>query len=176
MSEFIKELTKTFPDEKSIKVAKQKYKLMKKTNPRKIIDMYMEKIKGDEGMLTSNNEEFIEKNKDILTGVDISVIWNKCSENTKAAIWKYLNTLYVIGTTITAIPAGMMEGIEKIALECVDKMKDQDGNINEMPDMETIMKGMQNMLGGAGANGSPNDIMNLFGSLEAMSNNHAEKK
>lgn len=163
MNEFIKELNKIFPDEKNIKTVKQKFKILKKTNPRKIIDIYMEKVKGMEELLTSNNEEFIEKNKNIIIGLDISELWENCSDNTKSAIWKYLNTLYVIGTTVTAIPAGMMEGIEKIALECVDKMKNEDGGISEMPDMNAIMKGMQNMLGGS------NEMMGLLSSLETMS-------
>ena len=173
MSEFIKELSKTFPEEKTIKTAKQKFKILKKTNPRKMIDVYMEKIKGMEELLTNNNEEFIQKNKNIINGLDISELWSKCSDDTKSAIWKYLNTLYILGTTVTAIPSGMMEGIEKIALECVDKMKDENGGISEMPDMNSIMKGMQNMLGGS------NDMMGLLSSLESMSkqnsnNNQAE--
>lgn len=172
LKEFLKELENTFPEEKQIKTVRQRYKILKKTNPRKIVEMYMTGISGDESLLTSNNEEFIFKHSEMIPGLNLKSFWDRCSDNTKASIWKYLNTLYVIGTTIVAIPQNMMEGIEKIAMQCAENMQNQSLNENQMPDMSVLMKSMQSVFANQ-ENG--NDLLNMLGSLQDMKNNQAEK-
>lgn len=65
------------------------------------------------------------------------------SVNTKAATWQYLQTLYMLGTTITAIPAETLSLIEGIAKDCADKMETNGGEI----DQDALMSMMGNMLG-----------------------------
>jgi hypothetical protein len=65
------------------------------------------------------------------------------SANTKAATWQYLQTLYMLGTTITSIPDDTLKMIEGIAKECADKMQGDDGELNQ----DALMKMMGNMLG-----------------------------
>ena len=66
------------------------------------------------------------------------------SENTKDVTWQYLQPLYMLGTTITSIPADTLSMIEGIAKDCADKMQTGDGNI----DQDALMKMMGGMLGG----------------------------
>jgi hypothetical protein len=65
------------------------------------------------------------------------------SENTRAATWQYLQTLYMLGTTITSIPDDTLKMIEGIAKECADKMQNDGGGI----DQDALMKMMGGMLG-----------------------------
>jgi len=65
------------------------------------------------------------------------------SDNTKAATWQYLQTLYMLGTTITAIPADTLSLIEGIAKDCADKMETNGGQL----DQDALMKMMGSMLG-----------------------------
>ena len=62
----------------------------------------------------------------------------------KGAIWQYIQTLYMLGTTITSIPAETLTMIENVAKQCADKMQSEGGDIDE----SQLMKSMQGMLGG----------------------------
>jgi hypothetical protein len=66
------------------------------------------------------------------------------SQNTRDVTWQYLQTLYMLGTTITSIPADTLSMIEGIAKDCADKMQTEGGSI----DQDALMKMMGGMLGG----------------------------
>ena len=66
------------------------------------------------------------------------------SPNTKAATWQYLQTLYMLGTTITSLPDDTLSQIEEIAKGVASQMQDGDGDI----DQDALMKMMGSMLGG----------------------------
>ena len=83
---------------------------------------------------------------DMLKDLNIKSYWSRMSANTKAATWQYLQTLYMLGTTITAIPAETLSLIETIAKDCADKMQTEGGEI----DQDALMKMMGSMLGGMG--------------------------
>ena len=65
------------------------------------------------------------------------------SGNTRSATWQYLQTLYMLGITITSIPDETLKMIEGIAKDCADKMQDGDGEINQ----DALMSMMGNILG-----------------------------
>ena len=64
---------------------------------------------------------------DFLKDVNIQSHWDTCSENTKNAIWQYVQTLYMLGTTIKSIPAETLSVIENVAKECADKLGSGEG-------------------------------------------------
>ena len=66
------------------------------------------------------------------------------STGTKDATWQYLQTLYMLGTTITSIPADTLNLIEGIAKDCAEKMETEGGEL----DQAALMKMMGSMLGG----------------------------
>ena len=53
------------------------------------------------------------------------------SDGTKNAVLQYLQTLYMLGTTITAIPQETLAVIENVAKDCADKIQSGDGQIDE---------------------------------------------
>ena len=79
-----------------------------------------------------------------MKGVNLEKHWGSASEGTKDAIWQYIQTLYMLGTTIQSVPADMLAMIESVAKQCADKMQNDDGEIDE----SALMKTMQGMLGG----------------------------
>ena len=142
LDEFLNELMETFPKVTKIKTYYHTFETMKKTNARKILDTFMEAVKGNEEAISNKDEKFL-LNNPFLAEVEIKKWWTpNLSENTKDAIWKYLNTLVFLGTSITAIPPDMMKGIEDVAEKCMKSMGD-DG----MPDMNMLMKNVQQMMG-----------------------------
>ena len=149
LSQFLVELHKTFPDETGIKKMTTSFELLKTTNPRLIVDGFMKGVTPFADRISAKDENFIleEIEKiDMLKDLNIKNYWARMSPNTKAATWQYLQTLYMLGTTITAIPAETLSLIESIAKDCADKMQTEGGEI----DQDALMKMMGSMLGGMG--------------------------
>jgi hypothetical protein len=147
MGQFLVELHKTFPDEKGIKKMLTSFDLIKSTNPRIIVDGFMKGVSPYSDKISAKDETFLLKEIDtidVLKDLNIKSYWTKMSENTKDVTWQYLQTLYMLGTTITSIPADTLSMIEGIAKDCADKMQTGDGNI----DQDALMKMMGGMLGG----------------------------
>jgi hypothetical protein len=149
LSQFLVELHKTFPEEKGIKKMTTSFEMLKQTNPRLIVDGFMKGVTPYADKISSKDESFlleeIEK-IELLKDLNIKSYWSRMSDNTKAATWQYLQTLYMLGTTITAIPAETLNLIEGIAKDCADKMQTEGGEI----DQDALMKMMGSMLGGMG--------------------------
>jgi len=147
LSQFLVELHKTFPEEKGIKKMTTSFEMLKQTNPRLIVDGFMKGVTPYADKISSKDESFlleeIEK-IELLKDLNIKSYWSRMSDNTKAATWQYLQTLYMLGTTITAIPAETLSLIEGIAKDCADKMETNGGQL----DQDALMKMMGTMLGG----------------------------
>ena len=149
LSQFLVELHKTFPDETGIKKMTTSFELLKTTNPRLIVDGFMKGVTPFADRISAKDENFIleEIEKiDMLKDLNIKNYWARMSPATRAATWQYLQTLYMLGTTITAIPAETLSLIESIAKDCADKMQTEGGEI----DQDALMKMMGSMLGGMG--------------------------
>lgn len=147
MGQFLVELHRTFPDEKGIKKMLASFDLIKSTNPRIIVDGFMKGVSPYSDKISAKDETFLLKEIDtidVLKDLNIKTYWTKMSENTKNVTWQYLQTLYMLGTTITAIPEDTLSMIEGIAKDCADKMQTGDGNI----DQDALMKMMGGLLGG----------------------------
>jgi hypothetical protein len=65
------------------------------------------------------------------------------SQITKDAIWQYLQTLYMLGTTIVSIPADTLNMIESVAKQCADTMQGGGGL-----DEKALMSSMSGLFGG----------------------------
>ena len=149
LSQFLVELHKTFPDETGIKKMTTSFEILKSTNPRLIVDGFMKGVTPFADRISAKDENFIleEIEKiDMLKDLNIKNYWARMSPATRAATWQYLQTLYMLGTTITAIPAETLSLIESIAKDCADKMQTEGGEI----DQDALMKMMGSMLGGMG--------------------------
>ena len=105
LSQFLVELHKTFPDETGIKKMTTSFEILKTTNPRLIVDGFMKGVTPFADRISAKDENFIleEIEKiDMLKDLNIKNYWARMSPATKAATWQYLQTLYMLGTTITA--------------------------------------------------------------------------
>jgi|TARA_B110000305_G_scaffold41744_1_gene43562 hypothetical protein len=147
MSQFLVELHKTFPEEKGIKKMLTSFDLLKSTNPRLVVDGYMKGVSPYADKISAKDETFLLEeieNIDFLKELDIKRYWSKMSEGTKGATWQYLQTLYMLGTTITALPADTLSQIENIAKGVANNMQNGDGEL----DQDALMQMMGSMLKG----------------------------
>jgi len=146
MGQFLVELHKTFPEEKGIKKMMTSFDLLKTTNPRLVVDGFMKGVSPYADKISAKDETFLLKEIEtieFLKDLDIKSYWERMSANTKSATWQYLQTLYMLGTTIVSIPDDTLKMIEGIAKDCADKIQSGDGQI----DQDALMKMMGGMLG-----------------------------
>jgi hypothetical protein len=147
MGQFLVELHKTLPEEKGIKKMLTSFDLLKTTNPRLVVDGFMSGMTPYAEQLSSRDEKFFmeeTKNVDFLKDLDFATLWGIMSVNTKEATWQYLQTLYMLGTTILSIPAETLTMIESLAKDCADKLENGDQEI----DQDALMKMIGGMMGG----------------------------
>ena len=147
MGQFLVELHKTFPEEKGIKKMMTSFDVLKSTNPRLVVDAFMKGVTPYAEKISSKDDSFLLKEIetiDFLKDLNIKSYWERMSANTKGATWQYIQTLYMLGTTITSIPDDTLKMIEGIAKECADKMENDGGEL----DQDALMKMMGSMLGG----------------------------
>lgn len=116
LSQFLSELTQTFPEEKGIKKYEAAFDLLRKSNPRKVVENFMRIVTPLQERIMAKDETVItSENLKSLNELNIGKHWETASENTRACIWQYLQTLLMLGMTITALPAETLAAIEGVA-------------------------------------------------------------
>lgn len=145
MGQFIAELHKAFPQEGSIKKFMTSFELLRDTNGRKVVEGYMGGIAPFASKISNKDESFIFEdlpNIELLKDLKFASLWEKASPRTKDAIWQYMQTLYMLGTAISAVPQETLSVIENLARDAADKI--QGGEIDE----SALQKMMAGFLGG----------------------------
>ena len=117
LNEFLNELYETFPEEQQIKDVidmLQKYTEDEKDSFYKNLSS---EIKHNGKLITSNNPKLFKKGKiEFFDKIKLHKIWKKeFGKKTRDAIWKYINTLNIICTTVDSIPKDLLMNIEKMA-------------------------------------------------------------
>ena len=172
LDQFIDELRQTFPEESGIRKYQASFEIFRKSNPRKCVETFMNAISPYANEITSRNEAFFQRDLDFLEDLSIKSNWTPAlSQTTKDAIWQYLHTLYMLGTTIVSIPADTLNMIETMASQCADKLQSSDGQIDEKALMRSVT-GLLGNLGGmfGGADGG------VMGALQSPAAADAPKK
>lgn len=154
LEEFLNEMSKTYPEENAIVIKIKEIQELKDSEKESYFDSIKCDLEKVSSKITNKNENAFKKGKvQFFDSIKMYKLWKiEVSEDTRDAIWKYLNTLYVLSSTISALPKDLMKSIENMAQECANKLS-QD---NENPDQEldlskldigSLMSGMQNILG-----------------------------
>ena len=150
MGQFLVELHKTFPEEKGIKKMLTSFDVLKSSNPRLCVDGFMKGVSPYADQISSKNDKFLLEecsNIDFLKDLDLASYWERMSNNTKDATWQYIQTLFMLGTTIMALPPDKMAQIEALAQGVASQLQNEGGELNE----DALMKMMGSMLGGLGS-------------------------
>ena len=152
MGQFLDELVLTFPEDEVIYESKMKFKVARAATPRVPLDNYMDAVKPFAEKLMAKDETFFsEDSKKVgwLAELNIDKLWaSDLTEQTRAAIWQYLQTLYILGTTITMFPPETLSMIESVAEKCAENM--QETGSFDMSAMSSLFSSLLSN-GGAGA-------------------------
>lgn len=130
MDQFLTELNLTFPENKAVIKFQAAFELLRQTSPSQILDNFMNSVKPYGAKIMAKDDTFIivdSKNIDALAGLDLSTMWNDSNMTTRAAIWQYLQYLFVLGTTLKSFPKDTISMIEKMAEQCASQFKEGGG-------------------------------------------------
>lgn len=148
MQQFLSELSKTFPEEKGIKKFQTSFDLLKSSNPKKCVELFMSGVSPYSNEISQKNDDFFLKNASEIEGIkdlNITKYWtDELSQPTKDAIWQYLQTLFMLGNTITAIPDETLSMIENVAKQCAENIQNGEGEFDE----KALMGTMNSLFGG----------------------------
>jgi hypothetical protein len=150
MNQFIGEITQVFPDEPS------------KTPVD--LNTFMKQISSWVPKMTARDDEFFSEDNEFAKSMGLHIIWKRadCTENTKQAIWQYLQSLYMIGTTLSMFPPETLSAIEAAAENCAKNMK---MNPNGQLDEKALMAGVNSMLSQMMSGGANNPFASIMGSM-----------
>lgn len=149
MGQFLTELRTTFPEETKLKTYESHFEMMKKMNPRKVVEVFMESVRPYQEKVMAQDEQFLLNNAEkisFLNDLNITRWWTAdVSDNTKNAIWQYLKTLLTLGNLIISIPKDTLKQIEGFAEKAAESM--QQGGGTDQVDLNGLMGMMSGLLG-----------------------------
>jgi len=156
MQQFLDELVLTFPEEKKLAKYQAAFDVMKSATPKKPLKEFMASVGPYANTLMQKDEAFFKvhvKKISFLSDLNIDSLWtDDLSQTTKDAIWQYLQTLYILGTTISSLPAETLTMIESVAQKCAGQIQENatnaDGTVDEAALMNTMSGLMNNLLKG----------------------------
>jgi len=142
--QFISELESTFPEEPAFKKYMISIDIMRAANPRKCVDAFMKGAGKYSNQIMQKDDSFFSDFEEL----PIKKYWNDdLSEGTKNAIWQYLQTLNILGMTITTIPADMLSMVEGAAAKCAESMQGGGDEKSLMSGMSSLFSSMTGLLG-----------------------------
>lgn len=145
MEQFIDELVKTFPEEQNlIKGYQESFEMAKMANDRLPLKTFMSEVSPYASQIMARDETFFTDHAEeieFLKETNMKKYWPDLSENTKNAIWQYIHTMYMLATTISALPADTMSMIESLAQQLESKLT-ADG-VDETALMNNMMSLLQ---------------------------------
>lgn len=152
MGQFLTELRTTFPEESKLKTYESHFEMMKKMNPRKVVEVFMESVRPYQEKVMAQDEQFLLNNADkisFLNDLNITRWWTTdVSDNTKNAIWQYLKTLLTLGNLIVSIPSDTLKQIEGFAEKAAESMQQGGGDDGAgQVDLNGLMGMMSGLLG-----------------------------
>jgi hypothetical protein len=169
MGQFLGELANVFPEEPAIQAA------LTAPRDRATFDEFMKNMRNWSTQMMQKSDSFWVEENAFVKGLNMHVIWktDACTPNTKAATWQYLQSLYMIGTTMSMFPPETLAMIESAAENCAKNMQQGGGAIDE-----NALNGMLAQMLGGGGGGNP--LAALMGGIsrpqEPKKNRSSKKK
>jgi hypothetical protein len=141
MEQFLTELNLTFPNNKAVIKFQASFELVRAATPSKVLDEFMKAVKPYRNKIMQKDQTFILEDSEkiqALKDIDIQSMWQIASDNTKDAIWQYLQTLIIFGTTIKTFPPETMSIIESMAAKCAEQITSEGEEFSIMDLMSTL--------------------------------------
>lgn len=157
MKNFVEELADVFPEERQIRTFLDGFDGFITLNPRSCMDMFVEALTPHSAMAMAKDPALFDRLQ-FPGGIDFKKLWAAdLSDNTRAAIWQYINLLFVLGTAVRSMPPEMLQGIESVAQSCASQLESGQLDLGALGGM---------LMGGGGGLGGLGALASLAGGME----------
>jgi hypothetical protein len=148
MKNFVTELNETFPEFTELSIFAAGFDAFVAMDPARSLKAFMDAF-GPYSNLIMNRDETLFEQEDISLGgtINLQKLWRSSdiSDATRDAIWQYLMTLYVLGSTITSMPPEILQSIEAMAGDCATKVETGQMSMGDL--MPALMSSMGSLMG-----------------------------
>jgi len=145
--QFVDELAHTFPENTIVKTYRNTVGMLIKKDPGVCLETFMKNVKPHEDLIRNQDERIFEelsRSYGILKTLDLESMWkSELSDNSRSAIWQYVQGLYVLGNNV---------GEEEIQASRQTQMDFSPEKINQL-------------FAPQGPNGQENPLAGLLGNL-----------
>lgn len=144
LKDFLGDLHSTFPEVDALGLFTLGFDHLIQITPRKPLEMFMKTLIPHSGLVMARDNALFDQELDLGYSINLSDMWNAegVTESTRAAMWQYISTLFLLGTTIENMPADMLASVESLAQDCAAKVDRGEMGMND------IMSLMMNSMGG----------------------------
>lgn len=155
MGNFLDELNQTFPEEQKIAVVREAFDDLCSANARKPMELFTASLTPYAELVMAKNPALFDQPIELPGGLDMSKLWAMpdVSQETRDAIWQYIQMLFMLGSTVQNLPPQLLETIESVAMSCASELQDGQGGLNMGALSNVLMGGLTNIMGSAGAGG-----------------------
>jgi hypothetical protein len=102
--QFVDELAHTFPENTIVKTYRNTVSMLIKKDPGVCLETFMKNVKPHEDLIRNQDERIFEelsRSYGILKTLDLESMWkSELSDNSRSAIWQYVQGLYVLGNNV----------------------------------------------------------------------------
>ena len=190
-NDFIRDLSKTFPEIKSC-LYRNYEGCLTDVDDKKLCDLpklnrFLELIGDYEKMITDKNLEFFDLEVEFLEEISFKLLWTKnISNKTRESIWKYLQTFQLININLRSsqqlkdalsqIGTDTEMEVDRTTAKDLKKMKKLSDSVKEKATGESELDDMLGGLMGGGIGdiakevAKSMDIENMFGNIDENSN------
>ena len=142
---FLEDLAGTFPEAPALTTMVNSFDALVAINARKPMDMFVSALAPHSDMVMTKNPKLFDQPLDI--GIDISTMWKTdISDGSRDAIWQYIHTLFLLGTTCLHVPPELLNTIESVAQTCAARLQDGETDMSSMASL--FMNGMGSVFSG----------------------------
>ena len=103
--QFVDELAHTFPENTIVKTYRNTVSMLIKKDPGVCLETFMKNVKPHEDLIRNQDERIFEelsRSYGILKTLDLESMWkSELSDNSRSAIWQYVQGLYVLGNNVS---------------------------------------------------------------------------
>ena len=103
--QFVDELAHTFPENTIVKTYRNTVSMLIKKDPGVCLETFMKNVKPHEDLIRNQDERIFEelsRSYGILKTLDLETMWkSELSDNSRSAIWQYVQGLYVLGNNVS---------------------------------------------------------------------------
>jgi hypothetical protein len=152
LKSFLEELAEVFPEQRDVATFLAGFDAFTMITPRKPLQLFVEAISPHTDQLMTKDAKLFAALQ--FPGIDFNAMWTSpgVTDATRDAIWQYLHTLFLLGTTVQSLPPELLASIETVAQDCADKMQGGEMDFSSMA--SALMGGLgplANLAGGSAA-------------------------